>query len=337
MPQKHKHNGGLSKRRVLLEKFREETSPLLSTETLGTRISQIDRIIQRKASNALFSLETTNEDSKSVSRRSHRLERMAEEFLYRVQARRKRARSYCYLLWFLMLFITFLSTQFLKEDNRNLFTVDKSIKTRVVNILPKGNLNADADFYNWLSATVLDIFKPTVCGNGVCEGPDEYPGFGRFGCQEDCGRHFNRTTLRIDLAPVWEAPSGPLAELRGRAVFGAGTSLPVGFSYNVYSETMRDYIFLNNSAERWIAPQPEPFSQPLLGLSLTHSDFFGTFYSRLHPSILIFPLNLCFIRVFFSSPCRYDSIGPSSLTCPTECSESNCIKTSSCAPSCQLV
>ncbi len=71
--------------------------------------------------------------------------------------------------------------------------------------------------------------QPTVCGNGVCEGPDEYPGFGRFGCQEDCGRHFNRTTLRIDLAPVWEAPGGPLAELRERAVFGAGTSLPVGF------------------------------------------------------------------------------------------------------------
>jgi hypothetical protein len=70
----------------------------------------------RQASNALFSLETSHEDSKySVSKRSNRLERMAEEFLYRVQARRKRARSYCYLLWFLMLFITFLSTQFLKE------------------------------------------------------------------------------------------------------------------------------------------------------------------------------------------------------------------------------
>ena len=123
-----------------------------------TAVSYINFLLQ--ASNALCSVDTAHEDPKySVSRRSHRLERMAEEFLYRVQARRKRARSYCYLVWFLLLFITFLSTQFLKEvrplclalhpfsprsltrlcqDNRNLFTVDKSIKTRVVNILPKG-------------------------------------------------------------------------------------------------------------------------------------------------------------------------------------------------------
>ena len=31
--------------------FREETSPLLSIETLETRLSQIDRIIQRKVCN----------------------------------------------------------------------------------------------------------------------------------------------------------------------------------------------------------------------------------------------------------------------------------------------
>ena len=73
-----------------------------------------------------------------------------------------------------------------------------------------------------------------MCGNGLCEAPDEYPGIGRFGCVADCGHYFNRTTLRIDLGPVWELAGGPLASLRNKSVFGGG-SLPVGFRCAVRS------------------------------------------------------------------------------------------------------
>jgi hypothetical protein len=41
--------------------------------------------------------------------------------------------------------------------------------------------------------------QPTVCGNGICEALDEYPGIG-----VNCGSHFNHTTIRINLALAWE-------------------------------------------------------------------------------------------------------------------------------------
>ena len=64
----------------------------------------------------LFSLETSPEEQpESISQQVARLERMAQEFLYRVQARRRRARSYLYLTWFLLFFSMYLATRFLKQ------------------------------------------------------------------------------------------------------------------------------------------------------------------------------------------------------------------------------
>ena len=67
-----------------------------------------------------------------------------------------------------------------------------------------------------------------MCGNGLCEAPEEYQSVGRFGCLADCGLLFNRSTLRVDLAAAWEVPGNPFAALRNKSVFGTG-SLPVGF------------------------------------------------------------------------------------------------------------
>ena len=90
-----------------------------------------------------------------------------------------------------------------------------------------GNIGSNLQFYDWMVQVVADVFADSVCGNGVCEPPLEYPAVGRFGCAADCGLHPNRTSLRIDVAPAWAAglpglPGGlpdaaGAAPLRGRA------------------------------------------------------------------------------------------------------------------------
>lgn len=56
-------------------------------------------------------------------------------------------------------------------------------------------LDADAAFstpaqaLSWLrEGIVRPIWTPRVCGDGACQSPYEYPAYGRFGCEVDCGR-----------------------------------------------------------------------------------------------------------------------------------------------------
>jgi len=120
-----------------------------------------------------------------------------------------------------------------------------------------------------------------TCGNGVCEYPDEYPGFGRFGCIPDCGR-YNKTTLAtVDLQDYFEYSKSVLGErffINGTAecivtdlasgmCFGAQSGsrfhtdhgkasewdmsqvidkakdIHPDFRWNIWSDAMGDYIF----------------------------------------------------------------------------------------------
>lgn len=47
------------------------------------------------------------------------------------------------------------------------------------------------------SKVLLPIWQDPVCGDGQCEFPWEYPAWGRFGCQADCGRNMNTTRIAI--------------------------------------------------------------------------------------------------------------------------------------------
>lgn len=51
---------------------------------------------------------------------------------------------------------------------------------------PAQNLKKE-DIYTFLSSLSSAVFKDAVCGDGVCDFPMEYAGFGRFGCIKDCG------------------------------------------------------------------------------------------------------------------------------------------------------
>lgn len=98
----------------------------------------------------------------------------------------------------------------------------------------------DQNFYDWMTSTVKTIFTPKNCGDGTCDAPEEYPGFGPFGCIPDCGVFQQRTPIRVDFKPAWKmSPGGNNVE---NVVIGEGDKVDVKFKWNVWSETMGDYL-----------------------------------------------------------------------------------------------
>ena len=60
-------------------------------------------------------------------------------------------------------------------------------------------LSGVSEVYDWIGAFVGPAWKDPRCGDGVCEAPIEFPGFGRFGCAPDCGVAKNLTTLEVEV------------------------------------------------------------------------------------------------------------------------------------------
>ncbi|CAI5516018.1 unnamed protein product [Closterium sp. Naga37s-1] len=55
-----------------------------------------------------------------------------------------------------------------------------------------------ADFYAWLNSSIIEKFwQDPPCGDGLCDQPLEFPAFGRFGCEADCGTFPNLTSVSI--------------------------------------------------------------------------------------------------------------------------------------------
>ena len=71
-----------------------------------------------------------------------------------------------------------------------------------------GQLASGDDIYTWMTDTVISqTFSDPSCGDGVCDEPHEYAGFGRFGCIEDCGKYINTTSLTIRLRDLLGSPT----------------------------------------------------------------------------------------------------------------------------------
>jgi hypothetical protein len=51
-----------------------------------------------------------------------------------------------------------------------------------------GDFDTAEDVYNYLNETFIQsVWADPVCGDGICDRPVEFEGFGRFGCSIDCG------------------------------------------------------------------------------------------------------------------------------------------------------
>ncbi|CAI5986314.1 unnamed protein product [Closterium sp. NIES-65] len=57
------------------------------------------------------------------------------------------------------------------------------------------------DFYQWLNNSIIQtLWADFTCGDGTCNRPFQYPAFGRFGCQADCGTFPNLTSVVVRLS-----------------------------------------------------------------------------------------------------------------------------------------
>ena len=65
-----------------------------------------------------------------------------------------------------------------------------------------GLLSNSDDMFKWICGQLVPVlFQDAVCGDGICQEPEEQPGVGRFGCTADCGSFpaNQKLTINVDV------------------------------------------------------------------------------------------------------------------------------------------
>eukprot|EP00897_Mesotaenium_endlicherianum_P009508 jgi/Mesen1/8586/ME000005S08552 len=104
--------------------------------------------------------------------------------------------NYFALACFLSFVTVFMTVLYLQQQS---FKTYETVSTHK-QLLPDNTFVFDhaGDIYDWINNTILQtIYTDPDCGNGICSYPEEFPGFGRFGCIADCGVLTNVTPVNI--------------------------------------------------------------------------------------------------------------------------------------------
>jgi len=137
----------------------------------------------------------------------------------KVEERIQRLQSYSNFFVLLIFTIIYIAVLFLQRDVPASYKVEASVMDSIISKLPNtgrggyfnsgtgavGVLSSSDDFYSFMSTALIEpVFTSPVCGDGTCDAPLEYPGFGRFGCIPDCGRYTNVTSLTVSLLEFYK-------------------------------------------------------------------------------------------------------------------------------------
>ena len=153
-----------------------------------------------------------------------------------------RAQSYSHLVGLAVFFVIYVIVLFMQNDVQAHYAIQASYKDSILAGLPEGGLLSSAnDLFDWLQEEIAErAWTEPVCGDGTCEwSPEEYPGFGRFGCIADCNRYLYTTQITVDLLPLYNASQRMLGwdltkvNHRGREP---------QFKWNIWSDTMGAYL-----------------------------------------------------------------------------------------------
>ena len=232
------------------------------------RMEAIGALLQDMEQSTMFSLENRGQYGSTVTGAQ------VKGMIALVEARIRRSTAYRRLAGTFLFFLCFFVVLYLEQHVQRSYEVESSIINAVIEKLPTmgqggfqntgpgsvGFLSSDADFYEWMDkALISQMFTDSVCGDGVCDSPEEYPGFGRFGCARDCGPYLQTTTISIELQDIlamsaselgWELSSNPVLQSAQKS----------GFKYNIYSHTMSDFLFetdISNSSVTVEVPDGE--------------------------------------------------------------------------------
>lgn len=221
----------------MLDSFLEE-----HPSAAANRTKKIEEICKNKMSATTVVLDV-------VQKRAVRQEKQIDGLIEKVESRLQRARSYLNFVGLATFFVLYVVVLFLQYDVEAGFAIEASYQNTIIAGLPEeGYLSSSDDVFDWMQSELVDrAFTEPVCGDGTCEwSPEEYPGFGRFGCIDDCNRYLKTSKITVDLQPLYNASQKVLGwdlekiDHRGRVP---------EFKWNVWSETMGDYLL----EEDWLA------------------------------------------------------------------------------------
>ncbi|CAI5484977.1 unnamed protein product, partial [Closterium sp. Yama58-4] len=126
---------------------------------------------------------------------------VVQEVFNRVSLLRAQVQHYRALGGFVLLMALFVAMVYLQADSSRTYQV-----TAAHSVLIPSNFAPDssnrfagaADFYAWLNNSIIENFwQDPPCGDGLCDQPLEFPAFGRFGCEADCGTFPNLTSVSV--------------------------------------------------------------------------------------------------------------------------------------------
>lgn len=220
---------------------------------LATNLDVLEEILRHDEGRRVFGVAHAEADVDQ-----NRRFRILTGLIEKVEQKISRSTSYTRLAATFLFFVIALVVVFMQRDVASANSVETSFVNALISRLPvtgsggyfnsgtgaTGVLSSTQELYDWLSdALVSNVFIDPVCGDGRCEAPDEYPGFGRFGCVADCGSFDNVTVLSLELMTFLQSQPngidlGTLASLQGQP--------DPGFSYNIYSETMGDWLWADD-------------------------------------------------------------------------------------------
>ncbi|GJP56726.1 hypothetical protein CLOM_g15778 [Closterium sp. NIES-68] len=126
---------------------------------------------------------------------------VVQEVFNRVSFLRHQLQHYRDLAGFLLLMALFITIVYLQADSSRSYQVTSAHSVLIPTGFAPDSSNRFAgasDFYGWLNGSIIQQFwQDPPCGDGLCDQPFEFPAFGRFGCEADCGTFPNLTAVSI--------------------------------------------------------------------------------------------------------------------------------------------
>ena len=216
-------------------------------EQIAERSQQLSEIYEFEKRHRTFGLRGVNDNADSVF--EAKLAGLEERAAYSVH----QAGAYKRFFMTLIFLFTYATVLFMQRKIDVSFEIETSLIMQLITELQsvslsggyvnegrsaKGLIKGVDEFYEWFDKAIIQrVFQGAVCGDGSCDAPEEFPGFGRFGCERDCGRYTKTTSLKVDLRTfISSSPQNwDISEMK----FASNPN----FRYNIFSDTLQDFMW----------------------------------------------------------------------------------------------
>ena len=229
------------------------------------RLEEVNALYKQVSAQSLYGLSPIDDGSVGLSQNAFdEMQKVGLEKLlrHRIEFRGQYLRFASILVWFCV-YVSAAYFQSIDVQVASLVT-RSTMDSLVLDISKRGSgsygyadsklgttnyLKSFEDILGWINESIIEtVFVDAICGDGICS-ETEFPGFGRFGCTADCGSYQNVTAVTIDLVSFMN--SKPIINLDKWDISHVIPTLKANprFRWNIYSETLEDYIFSEDQEE----------------------------------------------------------------------------------------